>query len=235
MRVFKRVLLRKKDDDNESRTRQLNSEKVRRQLLGSKGTQRLMVTNRSRGGILPLWDPLNLEERTESVRGGNAFNGKEVNTGRDHGPISRITRVVCNGEGPAAGADDRERSVVMVVHTPLKPFVTLRRACMTNHRRTVFRNRPHEFFFSHSFIPFFPLSPFFLLPEYEPPSFTALALTFNPYSLLLLFSSSMSTVAYSAVPSEENGQATHPAKPHYPHQDLPQFTVRRKWVLLLLV
>ncbi|KAI8351035.1 OPT oligopeptide transporter protein-domain-containing protein [Mortierella sp. GBAus27b] len=36
----------------------------------------------------------------------------------------------------------------------------------------------------------------------------------------------MSTVAYSAVPSEEHGNATRPAKPRYPHQDLPQFTWR---------
>ncbi|KAF9979943.1 hypothetical protein BGZ65_005769 [Modicella reniformis] len=40
----------------------------------------------------------------------------------------------------------------------------------------------------------------------------------------------MSTVVYSAVPSEENGHPGHSAKPRYPHQDLPQFTWRAVWV-----
>ncbi|KAK3817761.1 MAG: OPT oligopeptide transporter protein-domain-containing protein [Benniella sp.] len=40
----------------------------------------------------------------------------------------------------------------------------------------------------------------------------------------------MSTAVYSAVPSDENGRPTHRTKPHYPHQDLPQFTWRAMWV-----
>lgn len=85
---------------------------------------------------------------------------------------------------------------------------------------------------SHSLIPFFSFSFFhsfssYLSPGYSPLSFIALVFTLNPHTLLLLFSSSMSTVAYSAVPSEENDHVTRPAKPHYPHQDLPQFTVRK--------
>ncbi|KAF9433962.1 hypothetical protein BGZ76_008755 [Entomortierella beljakovae] len=40
----------------------------------------------------------------------------------------------------------------------------------------------------------------------------------------------MSTAAYSAVPTVENGRGLTSSKPRLPHQDLPQFTWRSVWV-----
>jgi hypothetical protein len=115
----------------------------------------------------------------------------------------------------------------------------MRRVCMTNQGQGKGGEGRHKLklVFRHSFLFLLLTSTLILSPSSALPTlFTSSRLSLYPFIythprhtlflIVCLFVFPMSTTVYSAVPSDENGRpAHHRTKPHYPHQDLPQFTV----------